>query len=173
MARTKRLSTFLTPDEFLRLAAAAEARAMPLTVWVRHQLLRAAVEPSKLPFTLQAPPRRSPADQLARTTNTKLTEEQFEAVEERARACGMTVSCFIRQLILGHKPIARRPPIRSAIVAVNRASAKLNQLVQPPSSGTVLTTDLMRAVAGVLEEIHSLRDACLSIDAANSRKRPE
>jgi hypothetical protein len=85
----------------------------------------------------------------------------------------LTLSGFIRQLILGFKPIARRPLVRSAIVAVNRAGANLNQLLHLAGDGIVLAPDLMHAVAAVLDEIHSLRDALLRADAAGASDPPE
>ena len=112
---------------------------------------------------------QGPAVQRTHKVSTFLTEEQFDALEEHARACGLTVSCFMRHLILGFKPIARRPLARSAIVAVNRTGASLNQLVQLTSKGIILTPDLTQAVAGVLEEIHALRDALLRADATDTR----
>jgi hypothetical protein len=172
MARGQRLCMWLSTDEFLRLAAAAEALAMRPAVWVRCQALRAAGKASD-PSPSQAPPRRSPGEKLTRRADTRLTEEQFEAVDERARACGLTVASFLRELILGHRPIWRRPLARSAIVAVDRASASLDRLVQLGNSGTLLTEDVMRAVARLQEAVHSLRDALLRIDAANSRELPE
>jgi hypothetical protein len=170
MTRSKQLTVRFSTGEYLRLAAAAEALAMRPTVWVRHQAVRAAAGIGKDASPFQAPPRHSPATKLTRGAKTNLTEEQFQAVDERARACGLTVSVFIRQLILGHRPISRRPLARSAIVAVNRASATLNQLVQLGNNGTLLTPDLMRAVARVLDEVRSLRTALLRVDAAESRE---
>jgi hypothetical protein len=173
MVRTKRLTIRLSTGEFLRLAGAAEALSLRLTVWLRYQALRAVEGPSCAPSQVQGPLRQGPDEKLTRTANTKLTEKQFEALDDRARTCGLTVSGFVRQLILGHRPIARRPLARSAIVAVNRVGANLNRLVQLASSGIVLTPDLMDTVTAVLGEIHSLRDALLREDAAAASDPPE
>jgi hypothetical protein len=170
MARIRRITIRISTDEFLRLAAAAEALSLRPTVWLRYQALCAADGASRVSSHFQAPSHQSPDEKLTRTANTKLTEKQFEALDERARTCGLTVSGFLRQLILGHRPIARRSLARSAIVAVNRASATLNQLVQLGDNGT---PDLMQAVAGVRDEILSLRDALLREDAAAASDPPE
>jgi len=157
----------LSTSELLRIGAAARASAMRISPWVRHEALRAADGISQPPSRLEAPPpRRSPA-KLTRRVHGRLTEEEFEAVQERALACKLPVSGFIRRSVLGHKLVARRPLLRSAIVAVHRASANLNQVVQLANSGAPVTPDLMLAVTEALEQIHVLRDAFLRADAAN------
>jgi uncharacterized protein (DUF1778 family) len=171
--KAKYLSIRLSPSELRRIVAAADSLTMPGSAWVRHQALRAAEGASKPPPLHQA---FSPGDLSAkrtRTLRTRLTEQQCEALAAHARACGLTVSGFIRQLILGFKPMARRPLARSAIVAVNRVGTNLNHLVQLASSGVVLTPDLMLAVAGAMDTIHSLRDALLRADATGASGSPE
>ncbi len=146
---------------------------MTASAWIRQQALGAAADgfSQSLP-RLQAPPLRTPPAKLTCRACIALTREQLEAVEEHARACGLTVSFFIRQLLLGHKPITRQPQIRSAIVAVNRVSANLSQLVELASDGARITPDLIHTVSGVLEQIHVLRDALLRTDAADGRTGP-
>src|ERR1700687_2305003 len=117
------------------------------------------------------PPLQSPPAKLTRTAGTRFTEDQFEALEEHARACGLTVTAFIRHLVLGFNPSPRRPLVRSAIVAVNRVGNNLNQLVHLANSGIILAPDLIRAVAAVLAEIHALQDVLLRADAADSSDR--
>lgn len=168
MARSKKLYIRLSPGELRRIVAAADSLTMPRSAWVRHQALRAAEGASKPPALFQAPSPGDASAKLTRTLRAHFTEQQFEALDEHARACGLTLSGFVRQVVLGFKPVARRPLARSAIVAVNRAGATLNQLVQLTGNGIVLTPDLMQAVATVLDEIHSLRDALLRADAAGA-----
>jgi hypothetical protein len=96
---------------------------------------------------------------------TFLTEEQFAAFDEHARACKLTLSALLRNILLGVEPIARHPLARSAIVAVHRAGNSLNQVVQLASGGTLLAPELMSAVAGLRQEIHALRDVLLAADA--------
>ncbi len=171
MAKSKRLYVCLSPDELRRIVAAADSLAMPRSAWVRHQALRAAEGASKPPPLFQPP--RNPAAKLTRKLCAYFTEEQLEALDQHARACGLTHSGYMRQLVLGFKPIARRPLARSAIVAVNRVDANLNQLVQLASNGVILAPELMHAVATVLEKILSLRDALLKADATGASVPPE
>lgn len=168
MPRIKHLSVRVSAGEFLRLAAAAELAAMTPTAWVRHQALRTADGVSTPPPPFRPPPLQSPPAKLTRTAGTRFTEDQFEALEEHARACGLTVTAFIRHLVLGFNPSPRRPLVRSAIVAVNRVGNNLNQLVHLANSGIILAPDLIRAVAAVLAEIHALQDVLLRADAADS-----
>src|ERR1700688_1214483 len=120
MAKGKNLSVRLSPGELHRIVAAADSLAMPRSAWVRQQALRAAEGASKPPPLFQAPWRRDPSAKFTRKLFARFTEEQFEALDAYARACGLTLSGFIRQLVLGCKPIARRPLARSASVAVHR-----------------------------------------------------
>jgi hypothetical protein len=166
VARSKCLNVRFSTSEFVRVAAAAETLAVTRAAWVRHQALRAAGGvPERRPL-FQAARLKRPSARLACKVCTCFTDEEFEALDEHARACGLTVSSLGRRLILGFKPAARRPITRSAIVAVNRASAALNQLVQLGNSGALLTPDIMQAVTALRDEIHSLRDALLLADAA-------
>src|ERR1700680_323695 len=172
MARGEKLGVRFSPGELRRVVAAADSLAMPRSAWVRHEALRAAEGASKPPLLFQAPSGRNPSARLTRRLYAYFTEEQFEALEQHTRACGLTLSGFMRQLVLGFRPIARRPPARSAIVAVNRVGANLNQLLRLAGDGIVLAPDLIHAVAAVLDEIHSLRDALLRADAAGASDPP-
>jgi hypothetical protein len=168
VARIKQLNVRVSAAEFVRLAAAAEALAMTPTAWVRHQALRAVDDTSRPSAPFHAPPPQSPPAKLTRTAGTRFTEAQFEALDHYARDCGLTLTAFIRKVVLGFKPLARRPPSQAAIVAVNRVGNNLNQLVHLAHSGILLSPDLMRAVAELLGKVHSLRDALLRADEADS-----
>jgi hypothetical protein len=172
MQRIKHLSIRVSAGEFLRLAAAADALAMTPTAWVRHQALCAADGASPSPAPFKPPPPQSPPAKLARTAGTRFSDEQFAALEEHARACGLTVTAFIRQVVLGFTPSPRRPLERSAIVAVNRVGNNLNQLVHLANSGMLLPPDLLRAIAAVRAEIHALQDALFRADAADAAEPP-
>jgi hypothetical protein len=172
LLRTEKLTIWLTADELGRLAAAAADLAMAPSDWIRHQALRAVPEASRLPARFQPLPAANPSARFTRRLDFCLTEEQFEALDEQARACGLTLSALIRDVLAGRKPVARHPLARSAIVAVNRASDTLSQLLQLASSGALLTPDLSSAVAGLRQEIHALRDALLAADAATSPEPP-
>jgi hypothetical protein len=165
VARIKQLSIHVSAGEFLRLAAAAEVSAMTPTAWVRHQALCAADGISTTTTPFRPPPPRDPPAKLTRTAGTRFSPAQLEAIQEHARGCGLTVTAFIRQVVLGHNPTPHRPLARSAIVAVNRVGNNLNQLVKLAHSGVVLAPDLLRVVGQVLVELRALRTALLRADA--------
>jgi hypothetical protein len=164
VARIKDLRVRLSAGEFLRIASAAEASGMQPSPWVRHQALRAADGLPTPSIRFHSPPPASPPAKLTHSAGTRFTQEQFEALDAYARACGLPVAAFIRQVVLGVKPLARRPEIRSAIVAVNRVGNNLNQLVKLAHTGVVLAPDLMRAVGEVLTEVRAVRSAFLRAD---------
>src|ERR1700680_1768477 len=166
VARIKLLGVRFTAGEFLRIAGAAEASRLPPVAWIRHQALRAAEGPQEHLAELRLPALTSPPPKLTHTAATRFTEEQFEALVDYARACGLPLAAFLRQVALGVKPIARRPELRSAIVAVNRVGNNLNQLVKLAHTGVVLAPDLVRVVREALVELHALQRELLRADAA-------
>jgi uncharacterized protein (DUF1778 family) len=173
MSRTKTLGIRVSAGELGRLEAAAAAAAMNLATWVLYQALSAAPQAPRLPAPGRAPSLQRAPEKLARQVSIRLTEEAFEALDEHARACGLTLSSFVRKVLAGRKPNPRRPSVRSAIVAVNRAGNNLNQVVQLASHGTLLAPDLSSAVAALRKDIHALRDALLTADATAAPEVPE
>jgi len=99
---------------------------------------------------------------LGRTSATRFTPDQHAAVAERAKDCCLSVAAYIRVLVLGGTPIARRSEVRSAIVAVNRVGTNLNQLVKLANSGILLPPELLREIHAVRAEIGTLRQAFLA-----------
>jgi hypothetical protein len=172
LARTKQLNVRVVADEFLRLAAAAGSVGLTPTAWIRHQALRAAAGLPQSPWPFRPPPPKSPPAKLTRTAGTRFTEEQFLALAQYALDCGLPLTAFIRQVVLGFKPRRRRPLADSAILAINRVGNNLNQLVHLAHTGILLAPELLRAILDVRNEIHSLRDALLddsgSADPADS-----
>jgi hypothetical protein len=162
------LSVGVAPDELALLAAAAEVSSMPTSSWVRYQALRVAAGVSRAPGPFKPRATRPSTAKLTQTASAHFTDEQYEAIVEHARACGLTVGGLIRRLVLGCEPIAHQPVVRSAIAAVHRAGGNLLQLIHPAGGGVPLTPDLMRAVADLRTEIHALREALLRADAAGA-----
>jgi len=162
------LSVGVAREELALLAAAAAASSMPTSSWVRYHALRVAAGVSRPPGPLEPLAARHSPAKLKQTATAHFTDEEFEAIVEHARACGLTVAGLIRRLVLGCEPIAHVPAVRSAIAAVHRAGGNLLQLMHPAGGGTPLPPDLMRAVADLRGEIHALRDALLRIDAAGA-----
>jgi hypothetical protein len=166
MARPHRISPRFDPENLARLTAAAAAVGLTATRWL-HRVAMLHLEPTAaLPQTASPailPPLPDPSPgSLDRPTGTRLTPDQHAAVAERAHACGLSVSAYVRLLVLGGTPVARRSEVRSAIVAVNRVGGNLNQVVKLANSGIVLAPDLLREVSAVRAEIGALREAFLA-----------
>ena len=57
--------------------------------------------------------------------------EEWAAVEQRARECGVRANCYIRDTVLGTVPRTRpNGATRELVVAVNRIGNNLNQLAR-------------------------------------------
>lgn len=136
--------------------------------WIRHAALRTAAGVSRPPGPFKPPAARHSPGKREQSATANFTTDEFEAIVEHARACGLTVGALIRSLVLGSGPIARRPVVRSAIAAVHRAGANLLRLIHPPGGSAPLTPDQVRAVVDLRDEIHALRDALLRADATGA-----
>ena len=86
------------------------------------------------------------------------------ALRAHARACGLPPTTYIRQVILGAKPIARMPDARLAVAAINRVGNNLNQLVHLAHTGVILTPDLVHTVLDVRAELHALQKLLIDRD---------
>jgi hypothetical protein len=169
--RRKIITVLVTPGERALLAAAAEASSMAVASWIRHHALRTAAGVSGPPGPFKPPAAPPSARKREQNVNARFTNDEFDAIVEHARACGLTAGGLVRRLVLGCPPIARRPIVRSAIAAVHRAGVNLLQLTQPPGGGAgpaPLAPEALRAVADLRAEIHALRDALLRADAAGA-----
>ena len=172
MARSRRISPRFSAADHARLTAAAAAAGMTATAWLRRAALRHldALPPAPPPAPSPAAPASmatsatspGPPVPLGRTSATRFTPEQHAAIAERAKDCCLSVAAYIRVLVLGGTPIARRSEVRSAIVAVNRVGTNLNQLVKLANSGILLPPELLREIHAVRAEIGTLRQAFLA-----------
>jgi hypothetical protein len=162
------LAVYVTPSERALLAAAAQVSSMAVTSWIRHHALRTAAGVSRPPDPFKPPATPHSPAKREQSVTAHFTNDQFEAIVEHARDCGLSAGALVRQLVLGCEPIARRPVVRSAIAAVHRAGGNLLQLIHPAGGGAPHTADEMRAVADLRDEIHTLRDALLRADAAGA-----
>ena len=165
--RIKVLGVRVTAGEFLSIVAAAGDAGMQPVAWVRHLVHCALDGKTEIPDRFYAPPPETPPAKLTRSAGTRFSEEQFEKIDFHSRACGLPISAFIRQVVLGATPRARRPELRSAIVAVNRVGNNLNQLVRLANSGVVLSPELVGAVHDVLVELRALQKSQLRADAGD------
>ncbi len=164
MARSAHINPAFSEAERARLAAAAQAAGMTPTAWLRHVALLHLETPTPpaSPGPLPPPLDATLAGNLSRTVGTRFTASQYELIEERAKSCGLSVAAYVRTLVRGGTPVARRSEVRSAIVAVNRVGTNLNQLVKLANSGTPMPGALLRAVRAVGAEIDGLRQAFLA-----------
>jgi mobilization protein NikA len=154
------------PGERSLIAAAAEDSSMTISSWIRQQALRTAgISRPTRPF--QPPAASHSTVKLCHQLTGRFTAVEFEAIVEHARACGLTSSELIRELVLGHEPMVRQSCVRSAIAAVHWAGGTLRQFLDLAGTGTALRPDLVRAVTELRGEIHALRDALLRADAAD------
>jgi len=170
VARIKLLGVRFSAGEFVRISASADALGMTPTAWVRHQALCVLNGKPEPAARFQAPPTTDPPAKLTRTAGTRFTAEQFVALAFHANACGLTVTAFIRKVILGVKPVARIPATRAAIVAVNRVGNNLNQLVRLANSGVVLAPELVSVLHEVHAEFRTLQLRLLRADGGDDRK---
>ena len=166
MGRNHGLFIRLARGERALRTAAAEVSSMTATSWIRHHALRAASGVSDPPPPFQPLAARHTPGKLKHSITAHFTTDEYDAIVEHAHACGLTVGALTRRLVLGCEPIAHRPIVRSAIAAVHRAGANLLKLIHLAGDGTPPTSEQMRAVADLRDEIHTLRDALLRADAA-------
>ncbi len=161
--RSKQLGVRFSDEEFVRIAAAAQAIGTTPTAWLRLQGLRFLDDYPETP-KWKPPPATDASTKLTHTAGTRFTQEQMEALRAQSRACGMRPTTYIRQVILGVKPIARIPDSRVAIAAVNRAGNNLNQLVHLAHTGVILAPELIRVVLEVRAELLALQKLLLGRD---------
>jgi hypothetical protein len=165
MARIKLLGVRFSAGEFVRIWTSAEAQDMTPTAWVRHQALL-ALEGNTEPPAWKSYPSSSggASEKLTHTAAVRLTAEQFEALAIHTRRCRLTISAFLRKVVLGIKPVARVPADHQMIVAVNRVGTNLNQLVKLANSGVILAPDLVQILHEVRAEVRAVSNALLNAD---------
>lgn len=164
-------SIYVSRRELARIDAAAASAGISRSTWLRHVAMRAAGHAPELPASLPPLPPGGPSARLTRkVVTTYLTDEQYAVLDEHARACQVTLAEFLRQKLLGAFPRERRSPLRSAIVAVNRARRQLQELAEPARAGAPVSPALDSAVAGLFDAIQAVREALLAADATDPRE---
>jgi hypothetical protein len=178
MPRPQVIAFRLTPEEALRLAAAAQAAGLSPAAWSRRLVLdqlagpaaaagaaaapaapSAANAPAPLAGADTAAAAAAAAEPLSRVVGAKLTASQYFDLDARAKAAGVPIGAYLRRLILGQPPTARWPLARKAIVELARVGNNLNQLVKLAHGGTLLPAELHRAVENTLAAVRTLRRA--------------
>jgi hypothetical protein len=158
MPRQKLVSVRLSVVEYARLSAAAEAARTSLATHLRD-LAFAALGPA---VSAPQPLGRAPADRLTRKVSSRLTATEAESLAERARECDLAVAAYVRQVLRGTTPSARRPEVHAALVALSRIGNNLNQLTRLAHGGTLFAGDLFRAIAALRVEVYRVREEILA-----------
>ena len=71
---------------------------------------------------------------------------------ERAKECDLPIAAYVRQVLRGDTPSARRPQAHAALVALSRVGNNLNQLTRLAHGGTLIPRDLYRAIEAIQAE---------------------
>jgi len=160
MARARHLGVRLSDEELARIAVLASASGRKPAAWLRELALRSPASPP-----LSEPVSRPAESQLTRPVSTRFSPEQYEAIRERARDCGLQVAAYARLAVLGVTPVLRRgSDVRPAIAALNRVGNNLNQLTRLANQGMPFPAELATTIASVLAEVRRMRDALLEAD---------
>jgi hypothetical protein len=165
IARLRRLSVRLSVAEYSQLAAAATAAGASPSSLLRDLALAALdrLLPSPQPLEISA------GGLLTCRVSSRLTVAEAETLGLRARECDLPVAAYVRQILRGSTPSARRPAAREAVVALSRVGNNLNQLTRLAHGGTLIPTDLFRAIEALRVEVYRVRKEIL---AAESEARP-
>jgi hypothetical protein len=161
----RRLSVRLSAAEYSQLTAAAIAAGARPSTFLRDLALAALVRPLPPPRPLEI----SPAGLLTYRVSSRLTATEAEALGLRARECDLPVAAYVRQILRGSTPSARRPAAREAVVALSRVGNNLNQLTRLAHGGTLIPADLFRAIEALRVEVYRVREEIL---AGDSKARP-
>lgn len=161
IARLRRLSVRLSAAEYSGLAAAAIAAGTSPSTLLRDLALAALVRPLPPPQPLDIPA----GGLLTHRVSSRLSADEAEALGLRARECDLPVAAYVREIIRGSTPSARRPAAREAVVALSRVGNNLNQLTRLAHGGTLIPADLFRAIEALRVEVYRVREEILAADA--------
>jgi len=160
IARLRRLSVRLSAAEYSRLATAATAAGTSPSTLLRDLALAALIHPLPSLRHLEIS-----AGLLTRRVSSRLTATEAEALGLRARECDLPVAAYVRQILRGSTPSARRPAAREAVVALSRVGNNLNQLTRLAHGGTLIPADLFRAIEALRAEVYRVRAEILAADS--------
>lgn len=154
------MSFRLSPAEHRALVAQAMAAGRSPGEWAREALRRLLAGEDgrpKLAAPGEQPVPASEGEALGKVVTARLSVAQGEALEAAAERCGLTVSRYVRTVLSGTVPPARRPLARSAIAALNRIGNNLNQLTHLAHEGRLLSAELIAVVGEVHAAVRALR----------------
>ena len=95
-----------------------------------------------------------PEAKRCRVVRTRLSDDEFSALRERATDCGLTLSAYLRQTALGAVPRARPHRLHEKTVYhLARLGERLNQLAR--HANTTQRLELTRDLTEVLAELRA------------------
>ena len=160
MPRTKLVSVRLSSAEYTRLTLAAEAASSSPSSLLRDLALASLGEPVPAATPLE----RVPAGLLVRRVSSRLTAAEAEMLALRARECDLPIAAYVRSVLRGSTPSARRPEAHAAVVALSRVGNNLNQLTRLAHGGTLVPRDLFLAIEALRTEVYRVREEILAAE---------
>ena len=87
----------------------------------------------------------------------RLTPDELDAVREAAARAGLTLSDYVRRLVLGHRVVAARADTDAAVLAdLNRVGVNLNQMTRRVNVTGAVPPELRAALAEVRAAVEKL-----------------
>lgn len=88
-----------------------------------------------------------------------LTESEREEIKNRAAALGLPVAAYMRSVVLGAEPPARRAGVDAeAVAALNRVGSNLNQIAKIGNKSGTLNAGQLKALGAVLSQVKQTSD---------------
>jgi len=83
-----------------------------------------------------------------------LSESERAEIKARARALGLPVAAYMRSVVLGVEPPARRAGVDAeAVAALNRLGSNLNQIARVGNKSGTLTAPQIKTLAALHTQI--------------------
>ena len=159
MTRMRLVNFRVLETEYLRLVAAAGAARTSLSELLRDRACASPDSPPPVPVALVA---SVPDGPLIFRIASRLTASEGVSLIERAKECELPIAAYVRQVLRGDTPTARRPQVHAALVALSRVGNNLNQLTRLAHGGTLISRDLYRAIEALRVEVYQVRAEILS-----------
>ena len=97
-----------------------------------------------------------PNEQPVRHLHIVLTEDEYQALCQNAKKCGLTRSAYLRRLIM-NKPVKARPTkdIQKLIGEINKIGSNVNQIARSVNAGIATAEDAKYSLH-LLEQVYAL-----------------
>jgi mobilization protein NikA len=158
MTRMRLVTIRLSEAEHTCLATAAETARVSLSAFLRDVVFTSLEAAPSAPTPLKL----APAGALTGKVSSRLTAAEAEELADRARECDLPVAAYVRRVLRGSTPSARRPEAHAAVVALSRVGNNLNQLTRLAHGGTLMPQALFHALDSLRAEVHRLREDILA-----------